>query len=224
MWWAESDTHSVVSEVQNLAAVWEPLAKCTMKSSFRTPLCMMLTEKGPNYVYSGNAGLQVSYLAMWACEHFVSVSALCPGSQLTASTSSRPVTAAKKSFLEIVTTIYKIFPWWELKAWNLLLQVIGSHLFPNDMKIFMLWLKSFHEINSILFLCIYQMWMNEWHSPTAFCFVEDTWTQTQENSTLYYDISDVVNVWHNFGMSKEKCCKNETSNSKCFIQNLDFHL
>lgn len=27
---------------------------------------MMLTEKGPNYVYSGNDGLQVFYLAMWS--------------------------------------------------------------------------------------------------------------------------------------------------------------
>lgn len=66
--------------------------------------------------------------------------------------------------------------------------------------------------------------MSDTHQQQVFCFVEDTQSQTQENSTLYYDISDIVNVWHNFGMSKEKCCKTETSNRECFIQNLDFLL
>lgn len=137
-------------------------------SSLRTPLCTMLAEKGPNYVCSGNVALQVSYLAMGVCERFVSVSALCPGSQLNASTGLRPVSAARKSFLEIVTIAYKIFPGWELKSWNLLLQVIGSHLFPNDMKIFMLWLNSSHEINSV---SLYVPNVHEWVTLTnSECF------------------------------------------------------
>ena len=51
----------------------------------------------------------------------------------------------QKPFSGVMTIAYRIFPGCELKTWNLLLQFVRSHLFPNEMKYFMLWLGSFRQ-------------------------------------------------------------------------------
>jgi len=48
-------------------------------------------------------------------------------------------------FSGVTTIAYRIFPGYELKAWNLLLQVTKSRAFPNEMESFVLWLSTFQQ-------------------------------------------------------------------------------
>lgn len=61
---------------------------------------MFFAEKGPN-VYTSNIDQQVSYLVVWACEHFASAPPLCAGSTFKRVVQFMPWVCCKKSLLEM---------------------------------------------------------------------------------------------------------------------------
>lgn len=214
---------------------------------------MIFAQKGPNFVCTSNTDQQASYLAMWACEHFAPASTLCTGSPSNAPSSSCPVSAAKKkSFPETTTSAYRIFPGCELKAWSLLLQVTRSHLFPNEIKSFMLWLSSFWQCHHVAIemytklgkeaglgavnllhtpqfggeeggcyllegswdtFCCVSLYVPKVHgwalhvtvsgNTNSHCFaLLEIYGHKPRRTALYYGTSEVMNVWHNSGVSK----------------------